>query len=69
MAKVYSSAAAAVALGISEASIEEKFEGAIKRGVDLSQILQLEDNAKLKRYHEEAENIRRILKGVKELEK
>ena len=66
--KNYSSAAVAIALGISEVSIEAKFEGATKKGVDLSQILQLADNNKLSRYNDEAANIRRILDGVQKLE-
>ena len=66
--KMYNSAAVAVALGISEVSIEAKFEGATKKGVDLSQILQLQDNSKLSRYNEEAETIKKILAGVKALE-
>lgn len=66
--KSYSSAAVAIALGISEVSITEKFEGASKRGLDLSQILQLADNAKLSRYNEEADKIKRILDGVQKLE-
>lgn len=64
----YNSAAVAIALGISEVSIEAKFEGATKKGVDLSQILQLQDNAKLSRYNDEAEAIKKILAGVKALE-
>ena len=66
--KNYNSAAVAIALGISEVSIEAKFEGATKKGVDLSQILQLQDNAKLSRYNDEAEAIKKILAGVKALE-
>ena len=58
--KSYSSAAVAIALGISEVSITEKFEGA--------SILQLADNAKLSRYNEEADKIKRILDGVQKLE-
>ena len=66
--KMYNSAAVAIALGISEAAIEEKFEGSIKKGVDLSQILQLKDNGKLKRYDTEADAIRKILAGIEQLE-
>lgn len=67
--KKYQSAAVANALGISEAAIENRFEGAIKRGVDLSQILQLADDGKLTRYTEESEKIKKILEGVGALEK
>lgn len=66
--KTYSTAAAAIALGISEVSIEAKFEGSTKRGIDLSQILQLADNNKLSRYTEEAAKIKHILDGVQALE-
>ena len=67
--KKYNSAAVAIALGISEMAIEAQFEGAGKKGVDLAQILQLSDNAKLSRYNDEASQITKLLAGVKALEK
>lgn len=66
--KTYSSAAVAIALGISETAIEKKYEGAIKKGVDLSMILQLADDSKLTRYTEEAAQVSRLLEGVRKLE-
>lgn len=66
--KKYSTAAVAIALGISEITIEAQFEGASKKGVDLAQILQLADNAKLSRYNEEAAKISKIMAGVQSLE-
>lgn len=66
--KKYSSAAVAIALNISETDIEKRFEGAIKKGVDLSMILQLADDTKITRYDEEAVKVSRLLDGVKKLE-
>lgn len=66
--KKYSTPAVAIALGISEITIEAQFEGASKKGVDLAQILQLADNAKLSRYNDEAAKIKKILDGVQSLE-
>ena len=66
--KKYSTAAVAIALGISEITIEAQFEGASKKGVDLSQILQLADNSKLSRYNDEADKIKKIMVGVQALE-
>lgn len=66
--KKYSSAAVAIALNISETDIEKKFEGAIKKGVDLAMILQLADDTKITRYDEEAVKVSRLLDGVKKLE-
>lgn len=66
--KKYSSAAVAIALNISETDIEKRFEGAIKKGVDLPMILQLADDTKITRYDEEAVKVSRLLDGVKKLE-
>lgn len=66
--KKYSSAAVAIALNISETDIEKKFEGAIKKGVDLAMILQLADDTKITRYDDEAVKVSRLLDGVKKLE-
>ena len=66
--KKYSSAAVAIALGISEATIETIYEGATKKGLDLSQILVLDSNEKLKRYDSEAAGVKKLLAGVKSLE-
>lgn len=66
--KKYSSAAVAIALNISETDIEKRFEGAIKKGVDLAMILQLADDTKITRYDEEAVKVSRLLDGVKKLE-
>lgn len=66
--KKYSSAAVAIALNISETDIEKKFEGAIKKGVDLAMILQLADDTKITRYDEEAVKVSSLLEGVKKLE-
>lgn len=66
--KKYSSAAVANALGISEATIESIYEGATKKGLDLAQILTLDDNDKLKRFNDESTAIKKLLTGVKALE-
>lgn len=61
--KKYSSAAVAIALGISEIAIEDR------KGMNIGEILILADNPKLKRYNEEAAQIRELLRRIKELEK
>lgn len=66
--KKYSSAAVAIALNISETDIEKKFEGAIKKGVDLPMILQLAEDTKLARYKDEAAKVSSLLEGVRKLE-
>lgn len=66
--KKYNSAAVAIALGISEATIETIYEGATKKGLDLAQILILDSNEKLKRYDGEAAAVKKLLAGVKSLE-
>lgn len=65
--KRYSTAAVAIALGLSEEAIKASV-GACKNGVTLSQILDLDDNEKMKRYTEEAEAVKKLLAGVKSLE-
>ena len=61
----YSTAAVAIALGISEQAVIEK----VGDKPTLADILTLDDNAKLKRYNDEAEQIQKLLSGVKSLEK
>lgn len=61
--KKYSTAAVALALGISEVAIEER------KPMGIGEILILADNPKLKRYNEEAEKIRQLIADIKELEK
>jgi hypothetical protein len=65
MAKTYSSAAVAIALNISEAKVIE----VAGNKPTLSDILTLDDNAKISRYTDEAESIRKLIAGVKALEK
>lgn len=61
--KIYNTAAVALALGISEVSIESK------KGMNIAEILTLSENQKLKRYDEEAAVIRKLLVDIKALEK
>lgn len=61
--KLYNTAAVAIALGISECSIESK------KGMTIADILTLSENTKLKRYDDEAAKIRELIKDIKELEK
>jgi hypothetical protein len=63
MMKKYNTAAVALALGISEVSIEDK------KGMTIAEILTLSENPKLKKYDEEAEKIRQLIADIKELEK
>lgn len=65
MAKTYSTAAVAIALNISEQAVIEK----VGDKPTLADILTLDDNAKLKRYGDEAKAISALLSGVKSLEK
>lgn len=65
--KMYSTAAVSIALGLSEEAIKAKL-GSCKNGVSLSQILDLDNDAKMKRYNEDADKIRKLLEGVKALE-
>ena len=65
MARTYSTSGVAIALNISEQAVIE----AAGNKPTLSDILNLDDNAKLKRYTEEADTIRKLLDGVKALEK
>ena len=65
MAKTYSTAAVANALNMSEQTVIEK----VGDKPTLSDILNLDDNAKIKRYSDEAESIKKLLAGVKSLEK
>lgn len=60
--KTYSTAAVALALGISETSIESK------KGMNIAEILTLSENAKLKRYDKEAAIIRKLISDIKALE-
>ena len=66
MMKKYSTAAVALALGISENDIISEDN---KKGLNIAQILMLSENAKLKRYDEEAAIIRKLIQDIKELEK
>ena len=65
MAKNYSTAGVAIALGISEQTVIES----VGNKPTLADILVLDDNAKIKRYSDEAESIKKLLAGVKALEK
>ena len=64
--KKYSTAAVALALGISENDIISEDS---KKGLNIAQILMLSENAKLKRYDEEASIIRKLVNDIKALEK
>lgn len=64
--KNYSTAAVALALGISENAIISEDS---KKGLNIAQILMLSENAKLKRYDEEAAVIRKLVSDIKALEK
>lgn len=64
--KNYSTAAVALALGISENSIISEDN---KKGLNIAQILMLSENAKLKRYDDEAQVIRKLVNDIKALEK
>jgi hypothetical protein len=64
--RIYSTAAVAIALGISENAIISE-DG--KKGLNIAQILMLSENAKLKRYNEEAETIKKLVSDIKALEK
>ena len=66
MMKNYSTAAVALALGISENAIISEDN---KKGLNIAQILMLSENAKLKRYDEEAAVIRKLVNDIKALEK
>lgn len=66
MMKNYSTAAVALALGISENSIISEDN---KKGLNIAQILMLSENAKLKRYDDEAQVIRKLVSDIKALEK
>jgi hypothetical protein len=66
MMKNYSTAAVALALGISENAIISEDN---KKGLNIAQILMLSENAKLKRYDEEAAVIRKLVSDIKALEK
>lgn len=61
--KVYNTAAVALALGISEVSIESK------KGMNIAEILTLSENQKLKKYDEEAAIIRKLVADIKALER
>lgn len=64
--KIYSTAAVALALGISENAIISEDS---KKGLNIAQILMLSENAKLKRYDEEAATIKKFVSEIKALEK
>lgn len=66
MMKKYSTAAVALALGISENDIISEDS---KKGLNIAQILMLSENQKLKRYDEEAAVIRKLVSDIKALEK
>lgn len=66
MMKKYSTAAVALALGISENDIISEDS---KKGLNIAQILMLSENAKLKRYDEEAAVIHKLVSDIKALEK
>lgn len=60
--KAYSTAAVAIALGISESTMEGK------KSMNIAEILTLSENQKLKRYDEEAARIRTLINDIKSLE-
>ena len=64
--KTYSTAAVALALRISENAIISEDT---KKGLNIAQILMLSENAKLKRYDDEAQVIRKLVSDIKALEK
>ncbi|MBP5432170.1 hypothetical protein [Ruminococcus sp.] len=64
--KTYSTAAVALALRISENAIISEDN---KKGLNIAQILMLSENAKLKRYDDEAQVIRKLVSDIKALEK
>jgi hypothetical protein len=66
MMKNYSTAAVALALGISENTIISEDN---KKGLNIAQILMLSENQKLKKYDEEAAIIRKLVSDIKALEK
>jgi hypothetical protein len=66
MMKNYSTAAVALALGISENAIISEDN---KKGLNIAQILMLSENQKLKKYDEEAAVIRKLVSDIKALEK
>jgi hypothetical protein len=66
MMKNYSTAAVALALGISENTIISEDN---KKGLNIAQILMLSENQKLKKYDEEAAVIRKLVSDIKALEK
>jgi hypothetical protein len=66
MMKNYSTAAVALALGISENAIISEDS---KKGLNIAQILMLSENQKLKKYDEEAAVIRKLVSDIKALEK
>jgi hypothetical protein len=66
MMKNYSTAAVALALGISENAIISEDN---KKGLNIAQILMLSENQKLKKYDEEAQVIRKLVSDIKALEK
>ena len=66
MMKKYSTAAVALALGISENDIISEDS---KKGLNIAQILMLSENQKLKKYDEEAAVIRKLVSDIKALEK
>lgn len=63
MKYAYTTAAAALALGVSEAAII-KTTGATKGTLNLAQLLTVADDDKLKKYEAEAQEIRQLLDKV-----
>lgn len=61
--KKYNTAAVAIALNISECSIEDR------KPMSIGEILVLADNPKLKKYDEEAAIIRKLINDIKALER
>lgn len=60
--KNYSTAAVAIALGISESAMEGK------NSMTIADILTLSENQKLKRYDDEAAAIKKLIADIKALE-
>lgn len=67
MAKSYTIPAVAIALCVSEAAITEKIGAGIK-AISLAQVLALSEDAKLKKYTEEAAKIKEIVDAISVIE-
>jgi len=61
--KKISTSVVAIALGMSECDIREKYEGA--KEIEYAEGLRLMENTKIKRYTEEADEYRKNLESIK----